>query len=63
MKKVMATTITFFNGFVAKKAISTSRDLLQWFCCKKDDGNKLTPSFLLYFSSSLVFLLRRMIVH
>jgi hypothetical protein len=56
MKKVTVITITFtfFNGFVAKKVMATSRHLLHWFCCKEDDGNKFSLASSFFFSSSLV---------
>jgi hypothetical protein len=44
-KKTMITFITFFDGVVAKKGDDNYRNLFQWFCCEKGDGNNVVTFF------------------
>jgi len=44
-KKTTIASITFFNGFVAKKSDDKCRSPFQWFCSKEGDGNNVIAFF------------------
>ncbi len=70
-KKMTATSVTFFDGFVAKKGDGNYRHFFWWFCYEKGDGSNVVAFFYggggmkkvmatgyrhLFFFSSLVLL-------
>jgi len=44
-KKKIAVSITFFDGFVAKKGDNNCYRLFQWFCYEEGDGNNVVAFF------------------